>query len=279
MKKHFAVIGNPIAHSLSPIIHEAFAKQFGIELVYEKLIGNLNYFEAQIIDFFAQGGKGLNVTLPFKERAYALADVKTARCKKARAANTLWMSDGKIFADNTDGAGLLSDITRYQNLLQPPPLSKESVSLKEVNLLILGAGGATRGILEPLLSTHPKTLMLSNRTVEKAWLLQKDFPEIQVCPFENIKGPFHLIINATAASLENTTFPLPKTAFLKDTLFYDLAYNKQQPTAFVQFAKEHGCFGVDGLGMLVEQAAVAFSIWHGVTPEVETVLEELRKKL
>lgn len=243
----FAVIGNPIAHSLSPQIHQDFAKQSAIKLSYTTILGQKTRFEHQIYEFFLNGGQGLNVTAPFKERAYALADVLTPRCQEAKAANTLWMKQGLLHADNTDGIGFIRDISKYR------PLAGQSI-------LLLGAGGAARGIIAPVLAKNPRTICISNRSLEKAAILLQDFPRLQLINFSELHSAFDIVINATSAE----EFHLPKKIFHPQTLFYDLRYHKDQSTAFVNFARRQGCEAVDGLGMLVEQAAEAFKIWHGV---------------
>ncbi|KTD76299.1 shikimate dehydrogenase [Legionella waltersii] len=264
MQSHFAVIGNPIAHSLSPIIHQLFAEQTGIQLVYEKIPGEDAIFEQQVTDFFAQGGKGLNVTLPYKQRAFALAEYQTPRCALAKAANTLWHSENKLCADNTDGIGLLRDLERY-------------LDLKNINVLILGAGGAARGIVPALLSLNTLQLTIANRTLEKALMIQKEFPEINCLSVDHLTDSFDLIINATSASLQGGNLGIPEILLKSKPFAYDLAYNKQQPTPFVAFCLGLGCSAVDGLGMLVEQAAEAFYIWNGSMPSTKEVLEQLRR--
>ncbi|CEK12009.1 shikimate 5-dehydrogenase [Legionella hackeliae] len=220
-------------------------------------------FEKQVSDFFARGGKGLNITLPFKERSFAMAEVKTARCLQAKAANTLWMQNGLLHADNTDGIGLIRDLTRYMDLTNK-------------QILILGAGGAARGILGPLLDSGISELTLANRTVEKALALQNEFQAIDCCSLMELKGQFDLIINATSASLEKETIQLPLGLLKSTTYCYDLAYNAKEPTAFVKWASAHHCKSSDGLGMLVEQAAESFFIWHGIRVNTNVVLAQLR---
>jgi shikimate dehydrogenase len=263
VSNHFAVIGNPIDHSLSPVIHHYFAKQMNVQLSYEKIKGNEKAFALQVKAFFNHGGKGMNVTLPFKQQAFALADQATERCKAAGAANTLWQEKGLLHADNTDGIGLLRDLQRH-------------VSLNNKRILVLGAGGAVRGILLPLLSAKPSFLQVANRTLSNALALQKNFPAIHGTDFEGIKESFDVVINATSASLGNETFTFPEQCFANHPFCYDLTYKLERPTAFVQYARDKGCQSVDGLGMLVEQAAEAFYIWHGMMPETQQVLDKLR---
>jgi shikimate dehydrogenase len=260
----FAVIGTPISHSLSPIIHQLFAEQTGIQLAYEKILGEDSIFEQQVADFFAHSGKGLNVTLPYKQRAFALADQKTPRCALAKAANTLWLAENKLYADNTDGIGLLRDLNRY-------------LELKNIKILILGAGGAARGIIPTLLNERSLQITITNRTLEKALAIQKEFPELHCSSLDNLHDSFDLIINATSASLQGGDLGIPERLLKSKPFAYDLAYNKQQHTPFVEFCLNLGCSAVDGLGMLVEQAAEAFSIWNGRMPSTKEVIERLRR--
>lgn len=264
MFQHYAVIGNPVSHSLSPVIHHYFAEQTDIELRYEKIKGDDHIFEQQVVEFFANHGKGLNVTLPYKQRAFAMAEVQTSRCRLAGAANTLWMKENQLHADNTDGIGLIRDLTRY-------------MILQDKNILILGAGGAARGIIYPLLEQKPAALSLCNRTLEKAKELQAEFSQIHCIELNKLSGQFDLIINATSASLEGTSLILPAEITEQKPFCYDLAYKQKEMTPFVQYAKSIGCDAVDGLGMLVEQAAEAFKIWNEVMPQTGPVLKLLRQ--
>jgi shikimate dehydrogenase len=266
MTNRFAVMGNPIAHSLSPFIHQRFAEQMGIELSYEKiLIANESLFEETVRDFFTQAGKGLNITLPFKQKAFAMAAIKTTRCNQAKAANTLWLDErSKLNADNTDGIGLIRDLSTYGELAG-----------KQV--LLLGAGGAARGIIGPLLAAEIAQLVLVNRSEEKANSLQADFSQIKCSSLTELKTSFDLIINATSASLRSERMELPQLLLKSTTLCYDLAYSRTGPTTFVEWALLQGVQGIDGLGMLVEQAAEAFYIWHGLRPDTQAVLRELKR--
>lgn len=264
MSKRFAVIGNPVSHSLSPVIHQYFARQTDIKLTYEKVKGDEVLFEQQVSDFFIDHGKGLNITLPFKQKAFAMAQKRTTRCQLAGAANTLWLQENQLYADNTDGIGLINDLTHY-------------LQLKDKKILILGAGGAARGIIHPLLAINPSVLTVANRTVAKAEELKNDFPLIKCTGFDNLSGAFDLIINATSASLEGATIFLPEHIMAQKPVCYDLAYKKNEPTPFVTYARNLGCQAIDGMGMLVEQAAEAFFIWNGVRPETRPVLELLRQ--
>ena len=264
MSNRYAVMGNPVEHSLSPLIHQLFARQTGCVLTYEKIQIDLSCFEQQVTQFFSQGGKGLNITLPCKERAFTLAEHVTPRCFKAKAANTLWHDADGLQADNTDGIGLLRDLAHYINLAAK-------------RILLLGAGGAARGILAPLLAANPVELTLANRTSEKAHALIKNFFPATSCSLAELSGEFDLVINATSASLSDQRLVLPEAIITPTTVCYDLAYQLKAPTPFVAWAQSQGCVAVDGLGMLVEQAAEAFLIWHGVMTDVGPVLAHLRE--
>jgi shikimate dehydrogenase len=264
MQKRYAVMGNPIAHSLSPLIHQQFAQQSQINLSYEKIEIDLASFEQQVLQFFAQGGKGLNITLPCKQRAFAMANVVTNRCAQAQAANTLWMHAGKLHADNTDGVGLMRDLRRH-------------LELADKRILLLGAGGAARGILAPLIAAKPAILTLANRSLDKAMALQKEFPQITTtCSYTSLDQPFDIIINATSASLTAQNLALPAMVTMEKPFCYDLAYSQKGMTPFVAWAHSQHCNAIDGLGMLVEQAAEAFFIWHQIMPETDCVLHHLR---
>ncbi|WP_454781327.1 shikimate dehydrogenase [Legionella sp. WA2022007384] len=263
MSQRFAVMGNPIAHSLSPIIHQCFAKQLDVQLTYEKIKADDSSFEQQVSEFFTLGGKGLNVTLPFKQRAFAMAQQCSLRCTNAGAANTLWMEANQLHADNTDGVGIIRDLHRY-------------ISLYDKRVLILGAGGAARGIVYPLLEYHPAELIIANRTLAKAKDFQQAFPQTKCLSLNEVEGPFDLVINATSASLAGEFVALPTECMSAKPFCYDLSYKQNNITAFVQYARDFGCEAVDGLGMLVEQAAESFFIWHGMMPETEEVLTLLR---
>ncbi|MCX7116204.1 MAG: shikimate dehydrogenase [Gammaproteobacteria bacterium] len=264
MKLHFAVIGNPINHSLSPRIHQSFAEQLGINLSYKTIQAENQTFKQTVIDFFKQGGKGLNITMPFKQLAFDLATVHTARCQQAKAANTLWMSEGHLHADITDGIGLIRDLSRH-------------LSLTGKQILLLGAGGAARGIIAPIFAAKIAALTLVNRNVEKAKALQLDFPQITCRSLPELHASYDLIINATSASLTDPSFSLPASLLHSSSFCYDLVYNIQAPTPFTSWAYQQGCTASDGLGMLVEQAAEAFYIWHGVMPDTQSVMVQLRK--
>lgn len=264
MNARFAVMGNPIAHSLSPLIHHYFAEQTGIALTYEKILVPEGEFPAHVDHFFVCGGRGLNVTLPFKQQAYTLAKIRTPRCEQAGAANTLWMQDKQLQADNTDGIGLVRDLARY-------------IDLAHQRVLVLGAGGAARGIIAPLLDASIASLTVMNRTQAKAHDLKLDFPEVASVESLSNEDSFDLIINATSAGIHHMPWTWDLGCTISAALCYDLSYALHDSTPFVQWAQDQGCRAVDGLGMLVEQAAEAFLIWHGVLPQTKRVLDMLRK--
>lgn len=266
----YVVIGNPIAHSKSPEIHAQFAAQTAQNLSYERLLAPLHGFKAAVKVFIANGGKGANVTVPFKLDAHALATRLTERARLAGAVNTLKFDGGEILGDNTDGAGLVADIVH-----------NAGVVLAGKRVLLLGAGGASRGALLPLLEQKPGALVLANRTHAKAQELVNQFTEygnLSAAQYAELSGVFDVVINATSASLEADVPPVPPGVFARSTLAYDMMYGKQ-PTVFMTFAAQHGAHTRDGLGMLVEQAAEAFSLWRGVRPETAEVFVSLRTQL
>lgn len=267
MTDHYAVFGNPIAHSKSPYIHAAFARQTGQDLDYTALLAPLDGFVECVTAFRAGGGAGANVTLPFKEQAYALATCRSARAEAAGAVNTLHFRDGQIYGDNTDGAGLVADLTR--NL---------GVELKGRRILLLGAGGAARGVIQPLLECGPSALFIANRTPKRAVELAARFLHagpVQGGGYDALSGlTYDIIINATAASLAGELPPLPEGIFAADSLAYDMMYG--QDTPFLKLARQAGARCADGLGMLVEQAAEAFFLWRGVRPDTAPVIAMLR---
>jgi shikimate dehydrogenase len=244
MTDAYAVFGNPIAHSKSPLIHAAFARQTGQDLVYTARLAPQGGFAAAIEAFRAEGGSGANVTVPFKEQAFTLSDRRTPRAEAARAVNTLvFVADG-ILGDNTDGAGLIRDLTTNLGF---DPAGKR--------ILLMGAGGAARGVIQPLLERVPASLYIANRTPEKAEALARDFGAGHVAGggYADLPSPFDLVINATSASLAGDLPPLPDSVFAEGALAYDMMYGKDTP--FLAFARARGARGADGLGMLVEQAA------------------------
>lgn len=265
----YAVIGNPIAHSKSPVIHAAFAKQTNQPLSYTAELVEIGQVESFVNSFARNNGKGLNVTVPFKLDAFALATDLTDRAQRAGAVNTLTLKDNKIFGDTTDGIGLLNDLTQNHQQV-----------IKNKNILVVGAGGAVRGVLEPLLLESPNSLIVVNRTVAKAQQLAEDFSNfgnISACGFEKLNNQqFDIIINGTSASLSGDLPPLPDNCFTENACAYDMMY-AQQPTVFMQWARQQGAeIILDGLGMLVEQAAQAFFIWRGVRPQTKDVIQLLR---
>jgi shikimate dehydrogenase len=265
----YAVFGSPINHSKSPRIHRLFAEQTGQLLSYDAQEVSAESFEATVNAFFASGGKGLNCTVPLKELAYRLATDKTERAERSKAVNTLaLLADGSILGDNTDGCGLVRDL-----------LNNHQLTLTGKRILILGAGGASRGILGPILEEAPSRLLIANRTAEKAVQLAEEFQflgDISGCGFEELEGlQFDLILNATSASLSGQLPPLPERLLAKQGSCYDLAYGNE-PTAFVRWGIAQGAqLSLDGLGMLVEQAAEAFFIWRGVRPQTRPVIDLL----
>lgn len=270
----YVVIGNPIAHSKSPQIHAAFAAQFALTgFSYECLLAPLEDFDGTVRSFVAEGGKGCNVTVPFKEAAYELATHLTDRAAVAGAVNTLKLQDdGSLLGDNTDGVGLVTDLLRH-------------TTLADKRVLVLGAGGAARGVLLPLASARPASITVANRTAAKAVdlaaLLQSHASGVTLtgCGFDGITGAFDVIINATSASLGGERVPLPAGVFANNALAYDMMYGKDE-TAFLAQAREAGVTQrVDGLGMLVGQAAEAFALWTGQRPDVAPVLLALRSAL
>lgn len=266
----YAVFGHPIGHSQSPRIHARFAEQTRQDLVYTAQDVTAEEFPSALAQFAANGGKGLSCTVPLKELAWLAASRTSARAQRAKAVNTLAIgADGECFGDNTDGIGLVRDLT--QNL---------GIPLAGRHILLLGAGGASRGILAPLLESQPKRLVIANRTVAKATQLAEEFAdlgEVSATGFDELPGQsFDVILNATAASLSGALPPLPDGLLRPGGACYDLAYGKQ-PTVFVRWGEGQGAsLSVDGLGMLVEQAADAFLLWRGVRPQTRPVIEWLR---
>jgi shikimate dehydrogenase len=259
-----------VAHSKSPRIHALFAHQFKHAIEYTAIQVDPGGFAQAVDQFRAGGGKGLNVTVPFKQEAFKLADHRSERAAVAQAVNTLrFEADGRLFGDNTDGAGLVHDLEK--NLHVP---------IRDKRVLVLGAGGAVRGVLQPLLHRNPALIVIANRTVSKAKELAAEFGQygkVEASSFDALKGKrFDLVINGTAASLKGEIPPLPENLFAKQALAYDMMYGeKSRP--FLNWAELHGAEKTaDGLGMLVEQAAESYLIWRGVRPETRSVIEKLR---
>jgi shikimate dehydrogenase len=267
MSDQYAVIGNPVAHSKSPLIHTAFARQTGQDLVYGRLLAPEGAFVATANAFRARGGRGLNVTLPFKGEAFRFATELSERARAAQAVNTLKFEGGAIIADNTDGVGLVNDL-----------VGNLGCAIAGRHILLLGAGGAARGVIEPLLQQQPAQLVLANRSLEKAQLLAQSFRgAFEACAYAALAGrQFDLVVNATSASLAGLVPPLPPQIFARGALAYDMMYSEGE-TPFLAFARGEGAaLLADGLGMLVEQAAESFFIWRGLRPDTGAVLKLLR---
>lgn len=268
----YAVFGNPINHSKSPHIHRQFAEQTGQNMHYTKQLVNEGEFEKSAQEFFEQGGKGLNITVPFKLNAFEFAQKRTTRAERAGAVNTLAkLSDGTILGDNTDGIGMIHDM---HNL---------GWELEGRRVLILGAGGAVRGILQPLLEEKPAQVVIANRTQSKADELVKNFHDlgdVQAKSFEQLQGEvFDLVINGTSASMQGEVPPLPDNLLATKAYCYDMMYGPE-PTIFLRWAKERGAEKIaDGLGMLIGQAAEAFYLWRQIRPEVVPVITALRRQI
>jgi shikimate dehydrogenase len=266
----YCVFGNPVAHSKSPRIHAEFARQTGQALSYEARLAEVNGFADAVRHFFAEGGKGCNVTVPFKEEAWRLAEQRSPRAEKAGAVNTMFQdAQGRLCGDNTDGVGLVRDLT------------SAGVALRGKRLLVLGAGGAVRGVLGPLLAEQPQQLVIANRTREKAGELARLFRDegpVAASAFDALTGPFDLVINGTSASLQGELPPLPSNIFATGAHAYDMMYGAA-PTVFLRWAANQGAVTRDGLGMLAEQAAEAFRLWRGVSPDTAPVLTKLRAEL
>ncbi len=270
---HYAVFGNPITHSKSPQIHTLFARQTEQNMVYTAERAIISQFERAVHDFFKKQGRGINITAPFKADAWKLADTHSERAQRAGAVNTLVLLDnGQLFGDTTDGVGLARDLILNQRI---------SVATK--NILILGAGGAVRGVLEALLEQHPAALLIANRTKLKATELMHKFAglgNINACGLNELgKQKFDIIINGTSASLHGELPILPDNLFNADACSYDMMYAKN-PTPFMQWSQQQGAKKVfDGLGMLVEQAAESFYLWRDVRPETQSVINIIRNSL
>lgn len=266
----YAVMGNPIEHSKSPLIHRLFAKQTGQALRYDALLVNTDGFTHAVAAFLIAGGKGLNITVPFKREACEIADELTPRAQRAGAVNTLLIHDsGELLGDNTDGVGLVRDLS--DNL---------DIALAGKRILMLGAGGAARGVLAPLLEQKPGQLVIANRTLERAVQLaaSPDLPDTpQACGFADLAGEeFDLVINATSAGLNDQVPDLPAGVIGTHTCCYDMMY-ASQATAFQRYARQQNAPQTfDGLGMLVEQAAESFQLWRGVRPATHPVIDALR---
>lgn len=263
----YAVIGNPVAHSRSPEIHAQFARETGEAIAYERLLAPVGGFARAAREFFAAGGRGANVTLPFKVDAFEFASVRSERATLAGAANWLECRDGVVSADNTDGAGLVADL-----------VSNLGVALAGRRLLLVGAGGAARGVVAPLLAEHPAKLVIANRTPERARELAARFAAlgpVEGAGLDEIDGGFDLVVNATSSSTHGERLGLPRGVLREGVVAYDMAYGPAA-RAFLGEARAAGARAEDGLGMLVEQAAESFRLWRARRPRTGPVLAALR---
>lgn len=267
----YGVMGNPITHSKSPQIHTLFAQQTHQHLAYSAIHVDLGGFAQAVGNFDASGGKGLNITVPFKQEAYALVDEHSARAERAGAVNTIKFEKNRRYGDNTDGVGLVNDLTQNHR-----------IEMRGKRILLMGAGGAARGVLAPLLECSPAQLVIANRTPDKAVELAAAFADmgkVRGCGYHELDDQrFDIVINATAASLQGELPPLPETLLADNAVCYDMMYGKLTP--FMEWARAHGAAQVlDGLGMLVEQAAESFYLWRGVRPQTAPVIALLRSEL
>ncbi|MGD8567055.1 MAG: shikimate dehydrogenase [Gammaproteobacteria bacterium] len=273
----YAVMGNPVSHSKSPLIHTLFAEQTGQRIRYRAIQVDPGGFAQAVGNFFATGGKGLNITVPFKQEGWQLTNQCSDRAQLAGAVNTLKpLPNNELFGDNTDGIGLVRDLT--DNL---------GITLKGQRLLLIGAGGAARGVISPLLETHPARLVLANRTADRAHDLAgyftnqlPQYKNIEAQSFDDLENEsFDVVINATSASLSGELPPIPASAVNQAEMVYDMMY-AARPTAFLQWALQQGAKRIsDGLGMLVEQAAESFFIWRNAKPETAMVIKSVRDSL
>lgn len=272
-RDEYAVMGNPIAHSKSPRIHSLFAAQTGEAVHYTAIQVDPGGFTQAVGNFVASGGKGLNITVPFKQEAWQLVDRRSERAERAGAVNTIKIADGQLYGDNTDGIGLVNDLIR-----------NNGIELKHKRILLMGAGGAARGVLAPLMEQAPALLVIANRTESRARDLAKEFADlgqVQGCGFDQVLSQhrFDVVINATAASLQGELPPLPDNILAEAACCYDMMYGAK-PTPFMQWAEQHqAAIILDGLGMLVEQAAESFTLWRGVRPETAAVITTLRQEM
>ncbi len=271
MTDHYTVIGNPIHHSKSPLIHTEFAKQTEQDMDYIAKEIPIDGLVTGLKQLASDGFKGINVTVPFKEQVWQAVDGESPEATLAGAVNTVsFREDGSLYGDNTDGTGLCRDL-----------IDNHHITLTNKRVLLLGAGGAARGVIQPLLSYRPSQLLIANRTISKAEQLAELFAEFGVthgCGFKALTGQFDIVINATAASLQGEVPPLPDNILAENAVCYDMMYGDSD-TAFIAWAKQHhAAKAIDGLGMLVEQAAEAFFIWRGIRPETQAVIQQLRNK-
>ena len=269
----YAVFGNPIKHSKSPQIHSLFAKQTKQSLSYSAELAEPSQFNQAVNDFIEHNGKGLNITVPFKQDAWLCATQHSERAQRAKAVNTLMLQqDGTLYGDTTDGVGLVRDLMKNHN-----------IELSDKDILIIGAGGAVRGVLEAILEKKPASLLIANRTKQKAEQLAEDFSDlgnVSGCGLDEVNNrDFDIVINGTSASLKGDLPALPKTIFRKNSSSYDMMY-AAQATPFMLWSAENNAAQIfDGLGMLVEQAAESFFIWRKVKPETHSVIKVIRQQL
>ncbi|MGD8340559.1 MAG: shikimate dehydrogenase [Gammaproteobacteria bacterium] len=269
LPSRYALVGHPVSHSRSPLIHQLFARQTGEKLTYELIDALPEQFETAVLGFSAAGGRGMNITVPYKEAAFDLCRTHGEEAKAAGAVNTITFRAGGLHGDNTDGTGFIRDLC-----------SNQEQEISGNRLLILGAGGAARGIIGPILAQKPESLVVANRTIERAESLLKffDSPEVfSICSFDELEdvGPFDIVINATSAGLKGEQPPFPGSLVGPDTFCYDLAYSLKA-TPFVTWAQANGAVNaVQGWGMLVEQAADSFEIWRGKRPNTRQILRQL----
>lgn len=268
---HYLVLGNPIKHSRSPQIHAAFARQTGEVIEYNSSLVAIDAFTRTLSTMVANGAQGFNITLPFKQQAFELADTLSSSASLAGAVNTLSIRDNNLHGDNTDGVGLVRDITLNHDF-----------DFKDKDVLLLGAGGAIRGVIEPIIMQQPKSITIANRTVTRAQELVGVFSHlfsILACAYEDLDQSYDLIINGTSASLEGQLLPVPDITVNSSSYLYDMMYSAN-PTVFNQWGQSLGAKqSIDGLGMLVEQAAESFFIWRSLRPQTQSVISELRRNL
>jgi shikimate dehydrogenase len=270
--ERYAVVGHPVEHSRSPWIHARFAQLTGQAMDYGRLLAPLDGFAATVRQFRAEGGRGCNVTVPFKFEAAALATELSPRARLAGACNTLRFDGQAVFGDNTDGAGLVRDLEQHAG-----------VRLAGADLLVVGAGGAAAGVLGPVLGAAPRRVVVANRTPAKAQALvdahaapaRERRVDLSAAALDGIDGAFDVVVNATASSLAGGVVPVDESVLRAGSLAYDMMYGPAA-AGFLAWARAHGAVGRDGLGMLVEQAAESFALWRGVRPPTEGVLAELR---
>jgi shikimate dehydrogenase len=267
----YALVGHPVEHSRSPLIHQLFAQQTGENLTYELIDAAPDQFETAVLGFSAAGGRGLNVTVPHKEAAFAICKAHGAEAKAARAVNTITFTKGGLRGDNTDGIGFIRDLT-----------VNRKCAVADMRVLLLGAGGAARGLIGPILKELPNALVLANRTLARAKALSEEIGSpagLTVCRFDDLgdAGRFDIVINATSAGLKGEQPPFPGSVVGRGTFCYDLVYSLK-PTPFLDWAEANGAaVAVQGWGMLVEQAAESFAIWRGKRPETQSILETLTR--